>query len=201
MNTRMDCSNIFIFCFVYWSDRLWKYKERLRQDLFADFCRMMYAGENRKAWASLFSKHLHDKIWSEGKHKKGVRFLTERLACTEVSRIRTSVQQQALQRTGVTHVMIITEADACADCKKKDGRSSKYRSALLDTMRRRFIRTVCSLGAVDLEGEWEEEVRIAEKKLVEEPEKKHRNRRFLLVKCREKEGKMEQNLCAEHPWK
>lgn len=96
------------------SDRLWADMDSLRQSINVQVQRSLIRGLNPVEIARGFMPELRNDV-------RKARYVTERLARTEMSRVLTDAQMDSFKANGYDEYMIICERTACPLCRPFDG--------------------------------------------------------------------------------
>lgn len=96
------------------SDRLWADMDSLRQSINVQVQRSLIRGLNPVEIARGFMPQLRNEA-------RKARYVTERLARTEMSRVLTDAQRDSIKANGYDEYMVICERTACPLCRPFDG--------------------------------------------------------------------------------
>lgn len=103
------------------SDRIWANQRELQRRLERGIDRTILKGENPKAWAKDLEGVLRKEMLDKG--RKNARYMANRIAITETSRVQGDIALECFKRGGYEKYIYIAELDhrTCSVCEELDG--------------------------------------------------------------------------------
>lgn len=103
------------------SDRIWANQRELQRRLERGIDRTILKGENPKAWSKNLEGVLRKEMLDKG--RKNARYMANRIAITETSRVQGAIALDCFKRGGYEKYIYIAELDhrTCSICEELDG--------------------------------------------------------------------------------